>query len=124
MLPNNFYLVRKIGTNKTPVLPCMRMGQLTPRQTSADVGITPQEWKPDPEVSLKYDDLYTRAWECEYEEPVFDAENNNATPPISTQIPVQSDVSNEKVLNTPGTTHECSTSVSHECWLRRKIYVT
>ena len=83
------------------------MRQFTPRQPPADIRITPQEGKPDAEVSLKHDDLYARAWECDYEQPVFDAEINNVTPPTSTEIPVESDTSTEDKRNTSGTTHEC-----------------
>ena len=61
VLPNNNYMVRKIGTNKTQVHHRMRMRQFTPRQPPADVEILPQERKPDPEVSLKLDDFYARA---------------------------------------------------------------
>ena len=64
VLPNNNYLVPKIGTNKTQVLHRVLMRQFTPRQTPADIRITPQEWKPDPNLSLKRDDLYARTWEC------------------------------------------------------------
>ena len=39
---------------------------------------------------------------------MFDAENNNATPPKSPQSPVQSDLSTEELRNTPGTAQECS----------------
>ena len=49
----------------------IRMRQFTPRHPLPDIRITPQEWKPDPEVSLKHDDLYAGAWECEYEKPNF-----------------------------------------------------
>ena len=61
VLPNNSYLVRKIGTNKTQVLHRMRMRQFTPRQPPADIPIKPQGYKSDPEVSLHQDDLYARA---------------------------------------------------------------
>ena len=81
LLPNNNYLVRKDGTKKTQVLHRMRMRQFTPRQPPADIQITPQECKLDPDVRLKHDYLYDRAWECEYEQPIFDAEKNIATPP-------------------------------------------
>ena len=104
MLSNNNYLVRKVGTNKTQVSHRMRMRQLTPRQPPADIRITPQEWKPDPEVRLKQDDLYARAWECDYVQPIFDAENKNATPNAH-ESPVKSDFSNEEMSNTPGTEH-------------------
>ena len=80
VLPNKNYLVRKIGTNKTQVLHRMRMRQFTPHQPPADIRVKPQEYKPDPEVSLKHDDLYARAWEYDYEQPIFDAENNNRVP--------------------------------------------
>ena len=62
-------------------------------------------------MSLKNDDLYARAWECDYERPIFVAENNNATPPNSTETPVQSDLSTEEMRNTPGTSHESSPEI-------------
>ena len=91
VLPNDNYPVRKIGTNKTQVLHRMRLCQFTPHQTPADIRVKPQEYKPDPEVSLKHDDLYARAWEYDYEQPIFVAENYNVAPPNSQEIPVQSD---------------------------------
>ena len=108
VLPNNNSLVRKIGTNKTQVLLRMRMRQFTPFQPPADIRVKPQEYRPEPEVCLNHDDLYARAWEYDYEQPVFDAENNNAASLNSQEIPVQSDLSTEEMRNTPGTTHECS----------------
>ena len=83
LLPNNNYVVPKIGTNKTQVLPRMRVRQFTPLQPPPHIRATPQEWKTDPEVSLKHDDLYARAWECEYEKQNFDAKNNDAISPKS-----------------------------------------
>ena len=44
VLPNNNYLVGKIGTNKTQVLHRMRMCQFTTRQAPADLRIRSQEW--------------------------------------------------------------------------------
>ena len=86
----------------------MRMRQFTHRQPPADIRIAPHEYKPDPDVSLKLDDLYARAWEYDYEQPIFDAENNKTTPPNSHENPTQSDFSTEEMRNTPGTPHECS----------------
>ena len=57
VLPNNNFLVRKIGNNRTQVLHRMRMRQFTPRQPPADTLVKPQGYKPDSEVSLKHDDL-------------------------------------------------------------------
>ena len=111
MSANNTYLVGKAGTHKTQVLYRMRMRQFTPRQTPADIPVTPQEYKPDPHLSLKHDDLFARARECDYEQPIFDAKNNNATPPNSTEFRLQSDISTEEMRNTPGTAHECSPEI-------------
>ena len=108
MIPNNHYQVLKIGTNKTQVLHRVQKRQFTPRQPPADIRTIPQEWKPDPEASLKHDHLYARAWECDHEKPTFDAEKNNATPPNSPEFQVQSNLSTEEKRNTQGTTHDCS----------------
>ena len=112
VLPNNNYLVRKIGTDKTQVLHRMGMRQFTPRQPPADIRVNPHEYKPDPEVSINHDDLYARAWEHHYEQPIFDAENDNSVPPNQPEIPIQSDLSTGKMRNTRGTTHECPPEIS------------
>ena len=111
VLPNNNYLVRKNGTKKTQVLHRMRMRQFTPRQPPADITVQPQEYKSDPEVSLNHDDLYARAWECDYEQPIFDAENANEAPFNQREIPIQSDFSTQEIRNTPGNPHVCSPEI-------------
>ena len=111
VLPNNNYLVRKIGTNMTQVLHRMRMRQITPRQPPADITVKAQKYKSDPEVSLNHDDLYARAWECDYEQPIFDAENDNKAPPNQREIQVQYDSSTEAIKNTPGFPHVCSPEI-------------
>ena len=80
VVPNNNYLGQKIGTNRTQVLHRTRMRQFTPRLPPAEITVNPQEYKSDPKVSLNHDDLYARAWECDYEQPIFDAENDNEAP--------------------------------------------
>ena len=111
VLPNNNYLVRKIGTNKTQLLHRMRMRQFTPRQPPADITVKPHEYKSDPEVSLYHDDLYARAWEYDFEPPIFDAETDNVTPPNQREIQLQPDFSTEGTRNTRGTSHECSPEI-------------
>ena len=87
------------------------MRQFTPRQPATDILITPQEWKPDPEVSLEYDDWYARAWECEYKKPIFDAEKDNATSPNSPETPKLYDLSTEEMWSTPGTPQDSSQEI-------------
>ena len=88
------------------------MRQFRPRQPPADIQIKPQEYKSDPKVSLKYDNLYARAWEYVYEQPIFDVDNNNAGPRKSQEFLIQFDFSMEEMRNTPGATHECSPEIS------------
>ena len=112
VLPNNNYLVRKIGTNKTQVLHRMRMRHFRHRQPPADITVKPQEYKSDPEVTLHHDDSYARAWEYDFEQPIFDAENDNTAPPNLQKIPLQFDYSTEKTKNTPGNPHVCSPEIN------------
>ena len=112
VLPNNNYLVRKIGTDKRQVLHRMPMRQFTPRQPPADKRVNPHEYKPDPEMSINHDNFYARAWEYHYEQPIFDGENDNSVPLNQPEIPIQSDLSTGKMRNTRGTTHECSPEIS------------
>ena len=110
-MPNNNYLVRKFGTNKTQVLHWIRMRQFTPRQPPADIQFKPEEYKSDPEVSLHHDDLYARAWEYDSDQPIFDAENDKAAPPNLQDFPLQSDYSMEEVKSTPENPHVCSPEI-------------
>ena len=111
VLPNKNYLVRKIGTSKTQVLHRMRMHQFAPRQPPADITVKPQVYNSDPEVSPNHGDLYARAWEYDFEQPIFDAENDKAAPPNLQEIPLQSDYSTQEMTNTPGNPHVCSPEI-------------
>ena len=111
ILQNNNYLVRKISISKGQVLHRMQLRQFTTRQTLPDVQITPQEWKSDPELSIKHADLYARAWECDYERPIFDAKYENTAPPNPLDFVIQSDLLPEETWNTPGTSRERSLEI-------------
>ena len=86
----------------------MRLRQFTPRQPTPDLQITPPEWQPDPEVIIKNDGLYARAWECEYEKPIFDSDYNNLVTPNSPQITIRSEEAADEMRSTPGTIWENS----------------
>ena len=120
MLRNNNYLIGRIGTNKTQVHHRMQLRQFTRRQTLSDIQTTPQERKPDPELSNNHDDLYVIPRANDYETPLFDAGNNNATRPNSIETAVKSDLLTEETWNTPGT----SKQVSAKFWPKRRNYVT
>ena len=99
-------MVRKIGTNKTQILHQMRLRHFTSRQPLSDIPITPREWQPDPEVVITHDDLYARAWECEFDEPIFDSDYNNLATPSPPEITIRSEQTADEMRNTPGTTPE------------------
>ena len=106
VLPNNNYLVRKIGTKKTQNLHRMRLRQITPRQSIPDTPVTPREWHPDPEIIFKHDELYARAWECEYDKPIFDSERDNMVIPNSPEVSVRPEEAADETKSTPGTIQE------------------
>ena len=87
------------------------MRQFTPRQPPADITVKHQEYKSDLEVSLHHDDLYARAWEYDFEQPIFDAENDRAAPPNLQEILLQSDYSTQEMRNTSGNPHVCSPEI-------------
>ena len=93
----------KVGTNKTQMLHRLRLPQFTHRKPLPDVQITSQEWKSDPEVIIKHDGLYARAWENVYERPIFNANDDNTAAPYPPEIAVPSDLPAEEMWNTPGT---------------------
>ena len=111
MLPNKNYSVRKSGSNNTQILHRRRLGQFTPRQPTTDIPITPREWQPDPEVIIRHDDFYARAWECEYEKPIFDSDYNILLTPNSPEITVRSEEAADEMRSAPGTIRENSPEI-------------
>ena len=100
-LPENNYLVRKLGTNKSQVLHRMRLPSFAPRRPIPDVQTTSYEWKPDPEVIKKHDDLYARAWESEYETPIFDNGQHEPDNDNSVEMSVRHDLPNDETHSVP-----------------------
>ena len=91
-----------MGTNRTQNIHQMRLRQFTPRQPIPDIPITPREWQPDAEVVITHDDLYARAWECEFDEPIFDGDYNNLATPSPPEITIRSEQAADEMRNTPG----------------------
>ena len=103
VLPNNNSLVRKNGTNRRQILHRRRLQQFTPHQPIPNIPIKPRECQPDPEVVIKHDDLYARAWECEYDEPIFENDYNILATPSSPEITIRPEQTADEMRNTPGT---------------------
>ena len=89
----------------------MRLRQFTPRQPLPDIPVTQRDWQPDPEVVITHDDLYARAWECEYDEPIFDTDHNNLAVPNPPETMVRSEPTADELRNTPGIIPENSPEI-------------
>ena len=111
-IPNNkLFGTQKMASNKTQVLHRMRMRQFTPHQPPADITVKPQKYKSDPEFSFHHDDLYARAWEYDFEQPIFNAKNDKAAQPNFHEIPLQSEYSTEEMKSTPRNPLVCSPEI-------------
>ena len=86
----------------------MRLRQFTPRQPISDIPVTQREWQPDLEVVITHDDLYARAWECEYDEPIFDSDYNNLATPSPPEVTIRSEQTADELRSTRGITPENS----------------
>ena len=104
-------MVRKIGTNKTQILHRMRLRHFTPRQQIPDTPVTPREWQPDPEVIIKHEDFYARAWECDYDKPIFDSDRDNMVIPNSPEVSIRPEKAANETRSTPGTIQEDSSEI-------------
>ena len=80
----------------------MRLRQFAPRQPLSDIPVTQREWQPDPEVVITHDDLYARAWECEYDEPIFDSDHNNVASPSPPESTIRSEQTADELRSTLG----------------------
>ena len=75
MLPNNNYIVRKLGTNKTQILHRIRLRKFTPTQTLSDIIVSQTDWERDEEIVVPQDDLYAITWETNFGDPPFESTN-------------------------------------------------
>ena len=57
------------------------------------------------------DDLYARAWECEYDKPNFDSDSDNLVSRNSPEVTVRSGEEADGTGSTPGTTQEDSSNI-------------
>ena len=89
----------------------MTLRHFRSRQPIQDKQIKPRKWKSDPEVNIKHDDLYARAWECEYDRPIFDSGYNILVTPNSPEVKVLSEEAADGMRTTPGTIRENCTEI-------------
>ena len=62
VLPNNNYIVRRFGTNKTQLLHRIRLRKFTPHAPLADIFVRESDWQKDDQMPAAPDDLYAQSW--------------------------------------------------------------
>ena len=61
VLPNNSYIVRTLGTNKTQLLHRIRLPKFTPQSPLADIFVRETDWQKDDLMPIEHDDLYAQS---------------------------------------------------------------
>ena len=66
VLPNNNYIVRRLGTNKTQLLHRIRLRKFTPLAPLADIFVRESDWQKDDQMPVAHDDLYAQSWNTNF----------------------------------------------------------
>ena len=66
VLPNNNYIVRRLGTNKTQLLHRISLRKFTPQAPLADIFVRETEWQKDDQMPIANDDLYAQSWNTSF----------------------------------------------------------
>ena len=103
---NNKYLVRKSGTDQTKVLHRLQLRLFIPKKPIPSVQTASQKSKSDPEVMNKHDDLYAKAWESEFGNPIFDNDQYDPRPLNRREVTKESVNTNTETRCRPGSTQE------------------
>ena len=81
VLPNNNYIVRRSGTNKTQLLHRLRLQKLTPGEPLADSFNREIDWQTDEIITVTQDDLYAYTSDTNFGTNPFDI-----SPPITNKM--------------------------------------
>ena len=93
VLPNNNYIVRRLGTNKTQLLHRIRLRKFTPQAPLADIFVRETDWQKDDQMTIANDDLYAQSWNTNFGANPFDdipsdaIHNTEDTEYVPIQIP-------------------------------------
>ena len=66
VLPNNNYIVRRLGTNKTQLLHRIRLRKFIPQAPLADSFVRETDWQKDDQTPIANDDLYAQSWNTNF----------------------------------------------------------
>ena len=76
VLPNNNYIVRRLGTNKTQLLHRIRLRIYIPQAPLADNFVRETEWQKEDTI-IAQDDLYAHTWDTNFGGSPFDSETHD-----------------------------------------------
>ena len=71
VLSNDIYFVRRINTNKTQILHCIRLKKFVPNAPLEDK-FDGEKLQPDNEIVIPQDNLYTVSWEVDFDYEIFE----------------------------------------------------
>ena len=71
-LPNNNYIFRRLGTNKTQLLHRIRLRKFIPQAPFADMFVRETDWQKDDQMPIANDDLYAQSWNTNFGSNPFD----------------------------------------------------
>ena len=80
VLPNNNYIVRRLGTNKTQLLHRIRLRKFTPHAPLADIFVRETDWQKDHQMPVTHGGLYAQSWNTNFGPSPFED-----SPPDNTQ---------------------------------------
>ena len=110
VLPNNNYIVRRLGTNKTQLLHRIRLRKFTPSAPLADNFVRKTDWQKDDNILVTHDDLYAHTWDTNFCTDPFDTElPDNEQDDIQEYVPINRPPSLEISKNSGGAPVEQST---------------
>ena len=110
VLPNNNYIVRRLGTNKTQLLHRIRLRKFTPSAPLADNFVRETDWQKDDNMIVTHDDLYAHTWDTNFGTDPFETElPDNEQEDIQEYVPVNRPPSLEISKNSGGAPVEQTT---------------
>ena len=106
VLPNNNYIVRRLGTNKTQLLHRIRLRKYTPTAPLADKIVRETDWEKDDSPEISQEDLYAQAWDTNFGPNPFEL-----TPPnYNSNEEHDEDPNAQPIQNHPPTRNNLKTS--------------
>ena len=79
VLPNNNYIVRRLGTNKTQLLHRIRLRKFTPQAPLADIFVRETDWQKEDQMIVSHDDLYAQSWNTNFGPNPFEESPHEST---------------------------------------------